>query len=86
MRILSILAFFALTGCATFKGGRPVEPPRVAAVEVIKSLEDTKINLAEAGKSNQAIERKIDAALELSARLERLLETMEKDYDLSLSK
>ena len=86
MRILSIFAFFTLSGCASFRGHKLVEPPRVAAVEVIRSLEDTKINLAEAGKSNQAIERKIDTALELSAKLERLLETVEKDYGLSLSK
>jgi hypothetical protein len=86
MKIIAILCLVFFTGCAVFKKEKPVEPPRVGTAAVIQSLEDAKTELAEAGMSSRAVEKKIDAAIELSERLEKILEGLEKDYHVALDK
>jgi hypothetical protein len=86
MKIIAILCLVLFAGCAAFKKEKPVEPPRVGTAGVIQSLEDVKTELAEAGMSNRVVEKKIDAAIELSERLEKILEGLEKDYNVALDK
>jgi hypothetical protein len=69
-----------LIGCKTPQKVTP--PPSVSTAEVVKSLEDTKTELKQAGESNTVVAKKIDSALTLAERLEKLLEEIEKEQDL----
>ena len=86
MKIIAILCVFLCTGCAVFKKETPAEPPRVGTASVIKSWEDAKTELTAAGISSRTVEKKIDAAIELTERLEKILEGLEKDYNVALDK
>jgi hypothetical protein len=77
--LLIVLSIF-ITGCQTTKKTTP--PPSVSTAEVVKSLEDTKTELKEAGESNTIVAKKINSALTLAERLEKLLEEIEREQDL----
>lgn len=78
MRIFILLPILFLVGCSSLEKKQTV-PPSVSTAEVVKSLEDTKIELKEAGESNTIVAKKIDTALTLAERLEKLLEQIEKE-------
>jgi len=77
---LIILSVF-LIGCKTPQKLTP--PPSVSTAEVVKSLEDTKTELKQAGESNTIVGKKVESALTLAERLEKLLEEIEKEQKLS---
>jgi hypothetical protein len=77
---LLVIPLLLTSGCKfleQFRKGQD-SPPRVNTSEVTKSLEETRADLIEAGKSNAAIEQKIDTALSLTERLEKLLTLIEQ--------
>jgi PBP1b-binding outer membrane lipoprotein LpoB len=78
--LLIIVAIF-LMGCQT-TNKKLTPPPSVSTAEVVKSLEETKTELKQAGESNTVVAKKIDSALTLAERLEKLLEEIEKEQDL----
>lgn len=53
-------------------------PPIANTGEVISSLEKTKTELEKAGDSNTLVGEKVDKALTLAERLEKLLEQIEQ--------
>lgn len=78
MKYFLILSMF-LTGCVCLnpEHKKPV-PPIANTGEVIQSLEKTKNELGKAGDSNTIIGEKVDNALTLAERLEKLLEQIEQ--------
>jgi hypothetical protein len=81
MRYFLIILSIFLIGCQTTKK-KLVPPPSVSTAEVVKSLEDTKIELKQAGESNTIVAKKVESALTLAERLEKLLEEIEKEQEL----
>ena len=79
MKILILLPIIFLVGCSSLQKKKPILPPSVSTAEVVKSLEETKIELKQAGESNTVVAKKIDTALTLAERLEKLLEQIEKE-------
>jgi hypothetical protein len=79
MKYLIILSLVFITGCSSFQKKKPTLPPSVSTAEVVRSLEDTKTELVKAGESNTVVAKKIDTALTLAERLEKLLEQIEKE-------
>jgi len=78
MRYFLILASF-ITGCACFNPEHKKSGPPIAKTEqVIESLEKTKTELDKAGESNTVVGDKVDKALSLAERLEKLLEQIEQ--------
>jgi hypothetical protein len=74
MRYLLIFSVF-LTGCICLNPDHKKSAPPIANTgEVISSLEKTKIELEKAGESNTLVGEKVDKALTLAERLEKLLE------------
>jgi hypothetical protein len=53
MRFFILLPILFLIGCSSLQKNKPVVPPSVSTAEVVKSLEDTKIELKEAGTQCQ---------------------------------
>jgi hypothetical protein len=80
MKYCLLILFMFLIGCKTPQKVTP--PPSVSTVEVVKSLEETKTELKQAGESNTIVAKKIDSALTLAERLEKLLEEIEKEQEL----
>jgi hypothetical protein len=74
---LVIVSLFVL-GCANNSKNKKIVPS-VSTAEVVKSLEETRVELKEAGESNTVVSKKIDSALSLAERLEKLLEEIEKE-------
>jgi hypothetical protein len=81
MKYFLILLSIFLIGCKTTQKLTP--PPSVSTAEVVKSLEDTKTELKQAGESNTIVGKKVESALTLAERLEKLLEEIEKEQKLS---
>ncbi len=79
MKIVLIPLFFLVVGCSNLQKKKQTIPPSVSTAEVVRSLEDTKTELVKAGESNTVVAKKIDTALTLAERLEKLLEQIEKE-------
>ncbi len=79
------LALLFITGCAG-SAKKGTTPPSVSTTQVIESLEGTKSELKSAGESNTAVAKKIDTALTLAERLEKLLDQIEKDQNKNETK
>jgi hypothetical protein len=80
MRYLLLSLFF--TGCVCLDPAhKKAAPPIANTGEVIASLEKTKTELGKAGESNTIVGEKVDRALTLAERLEKLLEQIEKESD-----
>ena len=78
MRYLLIFSVF-LTGCICLNPDHKKSAPPIANTgEVISSLEKTKTELEKAGDSNTLVGEKVDKALTLAERLEKLLEQIEQ--------
>jgi len=78
MRYFLILSMF-LTGCVCLNPDHKKSAPPIANTgEVINSLEKTKTELEKAGESNTLVGEKVDKALTLAERLEKLLEQIEQ--------
>jgi SMC interacting uncharacterized protein involved in chromosome segregation len=78
MRYFLILAIF-ITGCVCLNPEHKKSGPPIAKTEqVIESLEKTKTELGKAGESNTIVGEKVDKALSLAERLEKLLEQIEQ--------
>jgi hypothetical protein len=61
-------------------------PPIANTGEVIQSLEKAKNELDKAGDSNTIVGEKVDKALTLAERLEKLLEQIEEESDFKTVK
>lgn len=78
MRYILILSIF-LTGCVCLNPEHKKSAPPIANTgEVIDSLEKTKTELEKAGESNTIVGEKVEKALTLAERLEKLLEQIEQ--------
>lgn len=78
MRYLLIFSVF-LTGCICLNPEHKKSAPPIANTgEVISSLEKTKTELEKAGESNTVVGDKVEKALTLAERLEKLLEQIEQ--------
>jgi hypothetical protein len=86
MKYIITLSILFLTGCSILQKKKTVMPPSVSTAEVVKSLEDTKTELKQAGESNTVVAKKIDTALTLAERLEKLLEQIENEQNQSKEK
>ena len=76
-----------LTGCVCLDPDHKKPAPPIANTgEVIVSLEGTKNALDKAGASNTIVGDKVDKALTLAERLEKLLEQIEKESQSKLIK
>lgn len=74
--ILSLL----FTGCVCLNPDHKKPAPPIANTgEVINSLEQTKTELEKAGDSNSIVGEKVDKALTLAERLEKLLEQIQEE-------
>ena len=79
MRYFLILSMF-LTGCVCLNPDHKKSGPPIANTgEVINSLEKTKTELEKAGDSNTIVGEKVDKALTLAERLEKLLEQIQEE-------
>ena len=79
MRYLLLIIVPLLTGCICLNPEHKKTAPPVANTnEVINSLEKTKTELEKAGESNSIVGEKVDKALTLAERLEKLLEQIEQ--------
>lgn len=68
-----------LTGCVCLNPDHKKSAPPIASTgEVIESLEKTKTELEKAGESNTVVGDKVEKALTLAERLEKLLEQIEE--------
>jgi hypothetical protein len=68
-----------MTGCVCFNPAHKQKAPPIANTgEVIASLEKTKTELDKAGASNTIVGEKVEKALTLAERLEKLLEQIEQ--------
>ena len=78
MKIIILLLFIFLSGCSSLqKKDTPL--PTVSTAQVVASLEDTKLELEQAGESNTKIAENINKALTLAEKLEKLLEQIEQE-------
>jgi G:T-mismatch repair DNA endonuclease (very short patch repair protein) len=78
MRYVLLLSIF-MTGCVCFNPAHKQKAPPIANTEkVIASLEKTQVELEKAGESNTIVGEKVEKALTLAERLEKLLEQIEQ--------
>jgi hypothetical protein len=86
MRYLLIFSVF-LTGCICLNPEHKKSAPPIANTgEVISSLEKTKTELEKAGESNTVVGDKVEKALTLAERLEKLLEQIEQSESKTVKK
>lgn len=79
MKYYLFLLIPLLTGCVCLNPDHKKSAPPIANTgEVISSLEKTKTELEKAGESNTLVGEKVDKALTLAERLEKLLEQIEQ--------
>ena len=79
MKYYLFLLIPLLTGCICLNPAHKKSGPPIANTgEVISSLEKTKTELEKAGESNTLVGEKVDKALTLAERLEKLLEQIEQ--------
>jgi hypothetical protein len=80
MKVVIAILCLSLGGCVCLDPNhKKIAPPIANTGEVIQSLEKTKDELGKAGESNTAIGVKVENALTLAERLEKLLEQIEKE-------
>lgn len=78
MRYLLLLLLF-LSGCVCLNPAHKLSGPPIAKTEqVIDALEKTKTELQKAGESNTIVGDKVNKALSLAERLEKLLEQIDQ--------
>jgi len=73
-----IIGSLLIAGCAAIEKKKQT-PPSVSTEKVIQSLNDTKIDLEQAGQANTKVAANIDKALTLAERLDVLLDQIEKE-------
>lgn len=78
IKIIILLFVLFLSGCSTAQK-KDTPPPSVSTAQVVSSLEETKLELEQAGESNTKIAININKALTLAEKLEKLLEQIEKE-------
>lgn len=78
IKITILFLILFLVGCSNLQKKKPIILPSVSTAEVVKSLEETKTELKQAGESNTKVASNINKALTLAERLEKLLEEIEK--------
>jgi hypothetical protein len=87
MKYLSLIFILFFTGCVCLDPAHKKSGPPIANTEeVIQSLEKTKSELDKAGESNTIVGEKVEKALTLADRLERLLEQIEEESNSKLIK
>lgn len=80
MKYILILAAPLFAGCVCLNPDHKKSAPPIANTgEVIESLEKTKTELDKAGESNTIVGNKVEKALTLAERLEKLLEQIEQE-------
>ena len=83
MRYFLLIIIPFLTGCVCLNPAHKQPAPPIANTgEVIQSLEKTQEELAKAGESNTIVGDKVETALTLAERLEKLLEQIEEESSL----
>lgn len=76
-----------LSGCVCLNPEHKKSAPPIANTnQVIDALEETKNELTKAGDSNTIVGEKVDKALSLAERLEKLLQQIEEEKQTSDSK
>jgi flagellar biosynthesis/type III secretory pathway ATPase len=86
MRYLLILSIF-MAGCVCLNPAHKKSAPPIANTgAVIESLAKTQEDLVKAGESNTIVGDKVDKALTLAERLEKLLEQIEEESSSKLVK
>lgn len=84
--IIPIVCLF-VTGCVCLDPShKKLAPPIANTEEVIQSLEKTKVELNKAGESNTIVGEKVDKALTLAERLEKLLGQIESESNTKFIK
>lgn len=84
MKYLLILSIF-ITGCVCLDPAHKKSAPPIANTgEVIKSLEDTKTELDKVGESSTIIGKKVNTALTLAEKLEKLLAQIEEENNKNI--
>lgn len=74
-----------LTGCVCLNPDHKKPAPPIANTgEVISSLEQTKTELEKAGDSNTIVGEKVEKALTLAERLEKLLEQIQEENNQNI--
>lgn len=74
------ISLLFLSGCVCLNPDHKRVPPPIANTgEVIQSLEKTKTELEAAGDSNTVVGEKVERALTLAERLEKLLEQIDEE-------
>jgi hypothetical protein len=87
MRYLLLIIIPFLTGCICLNPDhKKTAPPIANTGEVIQSLEKTQEELAKAGESNTIVGNKVETALTLAERLEKLLQQIEEQSNSKLVK
>jgi hypothetical protein len=87
MKYILFLILPLFTGCICLNPDHKKSGPPIANTgEVIASLEKTKTELDEAGESNTVVGERVDKALTLAERLEKLLEQIEDQSNSKLVK
>lgn len=77
---LIAIMFLSLAGCVCLNPAHKKDGPPIANTgEVIDSLEKTKNELNKAGDSNTIVGEKVNRALTLAERLEKLLKQIEEE-------
>lgn len=86
MKYLLLTVLF-LTGCVCLNPDHKKSAPPIANTnKIINSLEDTKNELTKAGDSNTIVGEKVDKALTLAERLEKLLQQIEEEKNTADAK
>lgn len=76
-----------LTGCVCLNPDhKKAAPPIANTNQVIDALEETKNELTKAGDSNTIVGEKVERALTLAERLEKLLQQIEEEKQSADSK
>jgi len=80
MKYIILLGAFFISGCVCLDPAHKQSAPPIANTgKVIDSLEQTKTELSEAGTSNTIVGEKVEKALTLAERLEKLLQQIEEE-------
>lgn len=77
MNYFIVLSVLLIVGCSSLEK-KKTSLPTVSTSKVIESLNETKLELTQAGESNTKVASNINKALTLAERLEKLLEEIEK--------
>lgn len=85
MRYLLLIMVLGLNGCICLNPAHKKQGPPIAKTEdLITSLEKTKTELNKAGESNTIVGEKVDKALTLAERIEKLLEQIEEQSNKTI--